>query len=120
MVANAIACYGKSIELQPRFIPAELGLAWILATWPEPSVRNGGQAVALAKQAERLSTGENPQILRTLAAAYAEAGRFPEAVATAKEALALAMSQSASGLTNSLQKEIELYQTNSPCRSLDE
>lgn len=120
MVANAMACYGKSIELQPRFTPAELELAWILATWPEPSVRNGNKAVALASQAERLSTGENPQILRTLAAAYAEAGRFPEAVATAKEALALAVSQSASGLTNSLQKEIELYQTDSPCRSVDE
>jgi hypothetical protein len=49
-----------------------------------------------------------------LAAAYAEAGRFPEAVLTAKQALALAVAQSNPGLTNELQTEIGLYQTNSP------
>jgi len=114
MAAEAMACYQKAIELQPQFIPAQINLAWMLATWPEPSVRNGGKAVALAEQANQFSKDKDPLILRTLAAAYAEAGRFPEAVLTAKQALALAVAQSNPGLTNELQTEIGLYQTNSP------
>jgi len=117
MAAEAMACYQKAIELQPQFIPAQINLAWMLATWPAPSVRNGGKAVALAEQANQFSRGKDPLILRTLAAAYAETGRFPEAVLTARQALALAMAQSNPGLTNELQTEIGLYQTNSPCRS---
>jgi Flp pilus assembly protein TadD len=120
MAAEAMAYYQKAIELQPQFIPAQINLAWMLATWREPSVRNGGKAVALAKQANQFSKDKDPLILRTLAAAYAEAGRFPEAVLTAKQALALAVTQSNTGLTNVLQTEIELYQTNSPCRSINE
>ena len=120
MAAEAIACYQKAFELQPQFITARGNLAWLLATWPEPSVRNGGRAVALVEQANQFSKDKDPLILRTLAAAYAEAGRFPEAVLTAKQALALAVAQSNPGLTNVLQKEIGLYQTNSPCRSIIE
>jgi tetratricopeptide (TPR) repeat protein len=120
MAAEAMACFQKAIELQPQFIPAQRNLAWMLATWPEPSVRNGGKAVALAEQASQFSKDKNPLILRTLAAAYAEVGRFPEAVATAKQALALAVTQSNTRLINVLQTEIGLYQTNSPCRSINE
>jgi tetratricopeptide (TPR) repeat protein len=119
MAAEAMAYYQKAIELQPQFIPAQVNLAWMLATWPEPSVRNGGRAVALAEQANQFSRNKDPVVLGTLAAAYAEAGRFPEAVATAKQALALAVTQSNTGLTNELQTEIGLYQTNSPCRSIN-
>jgi tetratricopeptide (TPR) repeat protein len=120
MTAEAMAYYQKAIELQPQFIPAQINLAWMLATWPEPSVRNGSKAVALAGKANELLKGQDSRILRTLAAAYAEAGRFPEAVLTAKQALALAVTQSNTKLTNVLQMEIELYQTNSPCRSINE
>jgi Flp pilus assembly protein TadD len=117
MAAEAMACFQKAIELQPQFITAQIDLAWMLATWPDPPVRNGGRAVALAGQANQLSKDKDPLILRTLAAAYAEAGRFPEAVVTARQAVALAVAQSNTGLTNVLQAEIGLYQTNSPCRS---
>jgi Flp pilus assembly protein TadD len=119
MAAEAMASYQKAIELQPQFIPALKNLAWMLATWPEQSVRNGGRAVALAEQANQFSRNKDPVVLGTLAAAYAEAGRFSEAVATAKQALALAVTQSNTGLTNVLQTEIGLYQTNSPCRSIN-
>ncbi len=115
MAVSAVACFQKAIELQPQFITAQIDLAWMLATWPDPPVRNGDRAVTLAGQANQLSKDNDPLILRTLAAAYAEAGRFPEAVVTAKQALALA--QSSTGLASVLQAEIGLYQTNSPCRS---
>jgi hypothetical protein len=84
------------------------------------SVRNGDKAVALAEQVNQLSKDKDPRILRTLAAAYAEAGRFPEAVLTAEQALTLAVAKSNTGLTNVLQTEIGLYQRNSPCRSINE
>ena len=118
--AEAVACYQKAIDLQPHFLPALENQAWMMATWPEPSVRNGDKAVALAEQANQLSHGTAPQILRTLAAAYAETGRFTEAVATAKRAAALAVAQSRTDLASVLQTEIELYQTNSPCRHQSE
>jgi Flp pilus assembly protein TadD len=114
---KAIFYYQKAIELQPQFIIAQVNLAWILATCTEPSIRNGGRAVALAEQANQFFNNKDPGILRVLAAAYAEAGRFSEAVLTAKQALAEAVTQSNTELTNVLQKEIGLYQSNSPCRS---
>jgi tetratricopeptide (TPR) repeat protein len=119
MAAEAMANYQKAIELQPQFIPAQRNLAWMLATWPEPSVRNGDKAVALAEKANQFSKNKDPLMLRTLAAAYAEAGRFPEAVAMAKQALALAVAQSNTRLIKVLPAEIGLYQTNSPCRSVN-
>ncbi len=119
MATDAIACYQKTIQLQPRFLPAQIDLAWILATWPEAAVRNGSQAVALAGKANEETGGTNPKILRTLAAAYAETGRFPEAVSTAQKALALATIQSNAALIHDLQTELELYQTNIPCRTVN-
>lgn len=115
LAAQAIACYRRAMALQPQFLPPQISLAWMLATWPDPSVRNGTEAVALAGRLNQLANGADPKILRTLAAAYAEAGRFPEAVATAKQALALAQSNAA--LENELQTEVELFQNHSPYRT---
>jgi spermidine synthase len=62
-------------------------LAWRLATSPDVRLRNGDEAVALAERAVAVGRREDPHVLDTLAAAYAEAGRFGEAVATATRAL---------------------------------
>lgn len=119
MPFDAIAQYQKAIELQPQFLPAQISLAWTLATWPELSVRNGAQAIALMKKASKFGAGKDPKVLRTLAAAYAEAGQFSDAVSTAKNALTLAESQSDPVLVNELRTEIQLYQSHSPCRSVE-
>lgn len=117
MGAQAVANFQKAIQLEPHFIPARCKLAWMLATWPEASVRDGNQAVALAREANRLSGDKDPQVLRTLAAACAETGRFSDAVATARTALELATAEPNPNLAHELQTEIGLYRTNSPCRS---
>ena len=117
MATEAMAYYQRAMALEPPFIPAQMNLAWMLATWPDASVRDGDKAVALAEQADQYSGHKDPRTLRTLAAAYAEVGRFPEASVTAKQAMALAVAQSDAALTNELQTEIGLYQKNSPCRS---
>jgi tetratricopeptide (TPR) repeat protein len=106
---EAIAHFERALRITPNEPAIENNLAWIFATSQESSLRNGPKAVELARQADQLSE-ENPTILRTLAAAYAEAGRFPEALQTAQHALRLAEAQSNSTLATLLQSELELYQ----------
>jgi Flp pilus assembly protein TadD len=91
-------------------------LAWLLATAPDASLRNGAEARTLAEQASQLSGGDNPVILRTLAAAYAEEGNYGQAVATARRALELPVAQKNDALAASLQKDRQLYQANTPLR----
>lgn len=90
--------------------------AWMLATNPNASVRNGKDAVELAQRAVQLSGGKEPAILGTLAAAYAEAGRFPEAVATARKALQRATQEDKQALAESMQAKIRIYESGSAFR----
>jgi hypothetical protein len=62
-------------------------LAWLLATYPEPDVRDGAEAVRLAERACTLTNRRVPAFLATLAAAYAETGDFSRGVAIGEEAL---------------------------------
>jgi tetratricopeptide (TPR) repeat protein len=73
-VRKAMMHFQKSLEIQPNNVGVCKNLAWILATYPEASIRNGTRAVELAEQANRLSGGKDPSIIDTLAAAYAEVG----------------------------------------------
>jgi tetratricopeptide (TPR) repeat protein len=113
---EALAHYEKAVELEPDYVPACNSLAWLLATTAKASARNGAKAVSLARQAEQLSGGRNPHFIGTLAAAYAEAGRFPEAIATAQRALQLANAQNDSALASRLSAQLKLYQTGIPYR----
>jgi tetratricopeptide (TPR) repeat protein len=111
---EAIAQLQQAVQLQPAD-PAILNtLAWLLAACPQASLRNGDKAVVLARKANDLTGGNNPLILHTLAAAYAEAGRFPEAVDAAQRALQLAGTQSNDALAGQLQFELTLYQAGNP------
>jgi tetratricopeptide (TPR) repeat protein len=117
IVGEAIAHFQKSLQIEPTDPSVQNNLAWLLATCSEASLRNGGKAVELAQQANTLTGGANPIILHTLAAAFAEAGRFPEAVETAQRALRLAEAQSNTRLAGALQSEMKLYQAGSPFHS---
>jgi tetratricopeptide (TPR) repeat protein len=114
---EAISHFQRALQLDPKDRWVGNNLAWLLATCPEASLRNGKKAVDLATQVGELAGGDDPLFLRTLAAAYAEAGRFPKAVETAQLALFLAEAQSKTGLTNLLQPELKLYQAGSPFHS---
>ena len=105
--------YQKALDLAPRHLPAHLSLAWLLATCPDNSLRNGKKAMELAQQAEQLGGGESPQILDTLAAAYAEAGQYPEAIETAKRALNLTATQNNKPLAETIQSRLKLYEASS-------
>jgi tetratricopeptide (TPR) repeat protein len=113
-VDEAIAHYQKALQIKPAYAATQNKLAWILATCPKASLRNGDQAVELAQKANALTGGENPTILHTLAAAFAEAGRFSEGVETAQRALRLAEVQSNASLAGQLRLEMKFYQEGGP------
>jgi tetratricopeptide (TPR) repeat protein len=115
-VRQAVEYFQKALEIRPAYAGALNNLAWSLATSTEVSVRNGIRAVALAEQANQLSQGTNPAVLSTLAAAYAEAGRFPEAIATAEQAQQLAAQQGNPARAEVLGRHIKLYQAGTPFR----
>jgi Flp pilus assembly protein TadD len=113
---QAVLHYEKALELQGQNNEALGNLAWVLATSPQAALRNGTMAIALARQANQLTGGNNPVVLHTLAAAYAEAGRFSEALENAHRALRLAEHQSDSALTLAIRREIARYRAGSPVR----
>jgi len=115
--SEAIAHWEKTLEVRSDFVDALNNLGWILATYPESSIRNGAKAVALAERAHQLSGDKNPAIFRTLAAAYAESGRFIEAMDIAQRGRELAKAQGSTGLADILEGDIALYRANVPVRT---
>jgi len=116
-VNEALVHWKKSLEIQPENLNAQCNLAWILATSTDSAVRDGTKAVELAENVAQRAGHPNPIVLRTLAAAYAENGRFSEATSTAQTALQLATNQGNSGLAADLQLNIANYERNLPLRS---
>ncbi len=115
-VREAIEQWQETLTAEPENGNAKSNLAWVFATYPEESVRNGTQAVQLAEQALKLSGGKNPIIFRTLAAAYAESGRFSEAIETAQHGFELATEQGNADLANEFQSYILIYRAGTPLR----
>ena len=115
---GAITQYQIVLEINPGHVNAQNNLAWLLSTAPDASLRNGAKAIALAENASRLSANGNPLILQTLAAAYAETGSYELAAVTARHALELAVTQKNDALAATLQKEIKLYEANTPERDV--
>jgi tetratricopeptide (TPR) repeat protein len=113
-MVEAIAQYQEALRIKPNNAEVLNNLALVLASCPQASLRNGSKAVELAQRANRLTGGRNPAALGTLAAAYAEAGRFPEAMETAQHALQLAESQSNFALADAIRSQMELYAAGHP------
>lgn len=114
---EAIDSWQHALAIFPGQIPVLNNLAWLLATTPVPSLRDGTKAVALATRASQLSGEKNPVLLHTLAVAYAASGSNGLAAGTARRALQLAVEEKNAALAATLQKEIQLYETNTPPRS---
>jgi hypothetical protein len=91
-------------------------LAWTLATSPDANVRDGRQAIQLAERACALTDFKQTIFVGTLAAAYAEAGRFDDAIATAQQACDLAAQSGKPDLLKKNQKLLELYRAHKPYR----
>jgi tetratricopeptide (TPR) repeat protein len=114
--AAAIGEFWNTLRLAPHFPDALNELAWILATDPEARLRSGTVAVHLAEHACDLTHYQAPALLTTLGAAYAEAGRFPEAMATTQKARDLALAAGRKDLADKTEQFLKLYQSQQPCR----
>ena len=91
-------------------------LAWLLATSPEDSVRNGPRAVELAERAATITRREDVMSMETLSAAYAEAGRFEDAVTAGRAALALAEKQGNESSAADLARRLPMFEMRHPYR----
>jgi Flp pilus assembly protein TadD len=115
----AAAEFLQAMALKPDSVTARKNLAaivWALAAGTDDSVRNGPKAVELAEKVDRLSGGNDPVLVSVLAAAYAEAGRFPEAVATAERAQQLAAVRGNSAVAAAVREQLGYYQSGRPVR----
>jgi tetratricopeptide (TPR) repeat protein len=113
---EALAHWREALRLQPNYAPAMNEAAYVLATSPDASDRNGAEAVILAERAVQLSGSRNVRYLDTLGAAYAESGRFPEAIETVRQAIKVAMTGNQAGYVEELQARLRLYETRTPYR----
>ncbi len=113
---EAIRCWRETLEIDPNNVAAQSGLAWTLATAPDPTLRNGAEALAISQHLSQTTGASNPLLLRVLAAAYAEAGRFPEAIETTERGIALATSQDHADVAAILQGDLKLLQSAQPLR----
>jgi Flp pilus assembly protein TadD len=105
--SEAISQLEAALRSKPDGPEALNNLAWTLATGPESDLRNGPRAVELAQRACRLTDFKQTMFVGTLAAAYAEAGRFDDAMATTQKAITLAQQN---GERDLLQKNRELLE----------
>jgi tetratricopeptide (TPR) repeat protein len=92
-------------------------LAWILATDQRPNLRDGAKAIRLSERACVLTKRQRATFVLTLAAAYAEAGRFSEAANTAGEALSLARSANETSTSALAENLLSLVQDQQPYRA---
>ena len=115
---EAIIHYREALRLKPDFVDALNGLAWILATAPDSGLRSGTEAVRLAQRACELTQNRQAPLLMTLSAAYAEAGQFPDAIATAQKARDLAAAAGQKNIVAQNEELLKLYQAGNPCREM--
>jgi protein O-mannosyl-transferase len=117
-IEEAIDHYHNVLQINPDDPPTLNNLAWLRATCSVSTYRNADEAVALAEHALQLSGDRDPpaQLLDTLAAAYAEAGRFPEAMQAGRRALDLATLQNDRALAEKIVARLRLYMTKMPYR----
>lgn len=108
---EAIEQFHLALGLRPDWPEVLNNLAWLLATEPTAEARNGPEAVALAERACQLTGRTNFWMLSTLAAAYAEAGNFPAAIATQQQVCDLARELGQTDHMNSFLKRLELYRS---------
>jgi hypothetical protein len=111
---RAVEQYSEGLRLQADQPEALNNLAWIRATHPNLAFRNGDEAVRLAERACELTRYARPLMIGTLAAAYAEAGRFDDAVQAANKARLLALASGLKELANKNQQLGELYRAHHP------
>lgn len=115
--AEAMEHWREILKVQPDAVQVLANLAWALATDRNDKLRNGVEAVAFAERAYALAGTNNPPYVDLLAATYAEAGRFAEAVKTEEQAVLLANASGQKDLAGLYRSRLNLYQAGRPVRA---
>jgi tetratricopeptide (TPR) repeat protein len=113
---SAIQNWTRALELKPDSVDALNNIAWLLATFSEVTPENANKAIELSRHACELTGYNDPEFLDTLAVAYAAAGRFEEAKATAEKALSAARAAGREDLVGEIEKRKKLYEAGQPYR----
>jgi tetratricopeptide (TPR) repeat protein len=113
-VDEAIAHFQKVLQIKPDSLDVLNNLAWLLATCPDARIRDGVQAVKYAGRACELTHYGAAPMVGTLAAAYAEAGRFDEAIAAAEKTCVLATAAGERDLLEKNRELLVLYRAHQP------
>jgi tetratricopeptide (TPR) repeat protein len=107
--AEAVAVLRATLEHVPNDADVLGYQAWMLATAPVDAVRNGAEAVHMAEHALKVSGRPTIRLLDTLAAAYAEAGRFEDAVTVSEQALSAARETRQETWAREIESRLEGY-----------
>ncbi len=114
--AKAIAELDEVLQQSPMDVGVMKDIAWFLATSPDASIRDGRRALALAQRANEITRESDPLVLIALSAAYAETGRFEEAVEAASEAAKIAAAENNKSLLDLSRELIRIFASGSPFR----
>lgn len=115
-VAEGLAYWKQALLKAPDNLHVLNDMAWVLATSRDASLRNGVEALPLAEHAVHLTSEHEPAVLGTLAAVFAETGRFDEAIQLEQRATELARQQGNTALADNLNARLALYQGKTPVR----
>lgn len=113
---EALSHFDQALRLKPDYVEAQNGLAWLLATLPPTEGGDPLRAVALAQQVCEITDNRSPMCLDVLAAAYAAAGRFNDAIPTAQKAIDLARSAGQPQVVKGIEARLQLYRAGRPYR----
>ncbi len=113
-IEEAVANLNELLRLHPKHLTTINNLAWVLATTANAKVYNPAKAVKLAQRACDLTGYRYPQLMHTLAVAYAAEGRFDQAINVAEKAIELARSAGEEGLALEIQRRLQLYRAGKP------
>ena len=111
---EAIAELRNAMALSPEWSVPPASLSWIFSSHPDESIRRPAEAITLAERAVTLATANEAMLRDAMAAAYASAGRFAEAVVTAEQAAAIARRAGVPALAGQIEQRLELYRRRRP------
>lgn len=117
-VESATSYYREAIKYDSNSFEAQNNLAWILATHPNASFRNGKEAIALITKAVNSRPTDAYSLLDTMAAAYAEDGKFDKAIATAQQAAESASKLGDLDFVKKIERRLQLYKAGQPYRGM--
>jgi protein O-mannosyl-transferase len=115
-LSEAAAQFSAALLLRNDNVQALAGLAWIRATAPDSSLRDAAEAVQLAERADAVTRHQDVIVLDALAAAYAAAGRYEDALRAATSGLEVATAAARADVAAQFRQRIQLYQARQPLR----